>query len=415
MEKARELTTPAGGDGLPTKTPPASVSNFHSRRQQPMVKIPDYQDPTLAAVDKALEDSQERRDSNGIGMGSIGGECERQIWFDFRWMSDVYHNALSLKRFKDGHLVEDLMAKRLRLVDGITLITIDPDTGRQYRVEDFGGHFSGYIDGAALGVIQAPKTWHVWDHKSSDQKKVAKLTSLKATVGEKNALKAWNSNYYAQAILYMHYTGMERHYLTVSAPGGRDSHEAVRTNADPVEALRLVAKAKRIFSSDHPPAGVSEDPSFWLCKWCSHARACHDGETMRATCRSCLHATPEDDGSWSCARWGKSLSYDEQQEGCEAHLFIPDLIKGKQLDAGPDWVSYGMPNGNVWVDGAKPTVTVGEIIERRSDQACRNCGSVRFIIEEGKGPHAAHLRCEGCSRGGVWLSKTEAMWRSSAC
>lgn len=374
-----------------------------------MVKIPDYQDPTLAAVDSALEDCQEKRDSNGIGMGAIGRECERQIWYDFRWISEIRHNAETLKKFADGHHGEDLMAKRLRLVDGITLITEDPETGRQYRWQDFGGHFIGYMDGAILGLIQAAKTWHVWEHKETAEKKFAKLMKLRAELGEKNALKAWDPVYYAQGQLYMHYSGMDRHYLTASTPGGRNQ-TSVRTDADPAEALRLVAKANRIIKFDYPPERISTDPSFYLCKWCSHASACHDHQGMRATCRSCLHVTPESDGSWSCARWGKALSYNEQQSACEAHLFIPDLVGGQRVDAGEDWVSYRMPDGSIWRDGVQPDLPVGHVIERRADQACRKCGSVRFIIEPGKGPHAAHLRCEGCGRGGVWLSKAEASY-----
>jgi hypothetical protein len=37
---------------------------------------------------------------------------------------------------------------------------------------------------------------------------------------------------------------------------------------------------------------------------------------------------------------------------------------------------------------------------------CR-CGSKRFVVEAGRGPHAAHLRCEQCGRGGLWMSRAE--------
>jgi hypothetical protein len=38
---------------------------------------------------------------------------------------------------------------------------------------------------------------------------------------------------------------------------------------------------------------------------------------------------------------------------------------------------------------------------------CPNCGSVIFKIEPGVGPHALHLRCDGCDRGGRWWSKQQ--------
>jgi hypothetical protein len=36
------------------------------------------------------------------------------------------------------------------------------------------------------------------------------------------------------------------------------------------------------------------------------------------------------------------------------------------------------------------------------------CGSSRFTIEPGKGPHAFHLRCASCTRGGMWMTRAEA-------
>jgi hypothetical protein len=48
--------------------------------------------------------------------------------------------------------------------------------------------------------------------------------------------------------------------------------------------------------------------------------------------------------------------------------------------------------------------TAPRTVTRR--KACR-CGSNRFIVEAGRGPHAAHLRCEQCGRGGMWMSRAE--------
>jgi transposase-like protein len=39
---------------------------------------------------------------------------------------------------------------------------------------------------------------------------------------------------------------------------------------------------------------------------------------------------------------------------------------------------------------------------------CPHCKGRNFIVEPGKGPHAQHLRCVECRRGGMWLSKTQS-------
>ena len=49
---------------------------------------------------------------------------------------------------------------------------------------------------------------------------------------------------------------------------------------------------------------------------------------------------------------------------------------------------------------------VGRIIERA--KACNSCRSTKFKIEPGKGPHAHHLRCANCGRGGYWMAHAEA-------
>ena len=365
-----------------------------------MALLPEPKDATLVAVDHAIEKSQSRRDSNGIGMSAIGRECDRDIWLSFRWATPVEFDAKTIKRFEDGHKSEDIMAERLRMVDGIDLITKDPNTGRQIRVEDFGGHFSGYVDGVITGLLQAPKTSHCWEHKCSD--KIGDLEKAKKEHGEKQALAHWNSVYYWQAQCYMHYLNLDRHYLTCSSSGTRETI-SVRTEFNQEHAIKARTRAERIIKSPRPLQKLSENSDYFGCRWCSHKELCHGSDMPRSNCRTCLHSTPEDDGSWSCARWGKTLSYNEQQNGCPAHLFIPELIKGEQIDAGYDWVKYRMPDGSEWIDGEQ----TGDVIIERDDP-CRNCGSVRFKLEEGKGPHAAHLRCDACGRGGLWLSKAEA-------
>ena len=365
-----------------------------------MAKLPEPKDPTLVAVDHAIEKNQSKRDSNGIGMSAIGRECERDIWYSFRWASPVEFDAQAIRRFDDGHRSEDIMAERLRMVEGIELITKNPETGRQIRVEDFGGHFSGYVDGAIRGILQAPKTWHNWEHKCS-----AKWQDLHRAIveyGEKNALAHWDKTYYWQGQCYMHYLGLDRHYLTCADPGTRNV-VSCRTELNVEHAAQARARAQRIIKSPGPLAKLSDNPEYFACRWCNHKDMCHGNAMPRSNCRTCLHSTPEEDGTWSCARWGTTLSYNEQQNGCPAHLFIPDLIKGEQIDAGFDSVTYRMPNGTIWIDGEQ---TGDFVIER--DDACTNCGSVKFKLEKDKGPHADHLRCDACGQGGIWIPNKEA-------
>jgi len=117
-----------------------------------MVELPEVNDQTLMAIDMAMEKNQWVSSGNvGIPLGNLGHECDRTLWYDFRWTIKKTFDAASLKRFEDGYAVEDLMAKRLRMVDGITLITQDPETGRQVKVTPLNGH--------AVGTSLTVKFW----------------------------------------------------------------------------------------------------------------------------------------------------------------------------------------------------------------------------------------------------------------
>jgi len=316
-----------------------------------MALLVDYVDPTLDAADRVLEAAQHVERRPRLGASSIGADCERRSWLDFRWASKIRHDAATLKRFADGHAGELVQAERLRLVDGVTLLTIAPDTGFQWGFETLGGHFGGSMDGAILGLIQAPKTWHVWEHKQVDQKKFDRLAKAKEKHGEKDALANWDTTYYAQAILYMHFSGMTRHYLTCSTPGGR-STIGCRTNENKQAAERLIDKASRIIFAPRPPEKISLDPDSLLCRWCPHTQVCQGRETLpERNCRTCLSATPLPEGGWKCERWDEVLDERAQRLGCSHHLFVPDLVPGRQEDAGADFVTYVMDGGEVWRDG----------------------------------------------------------------
>ena len=324
------------------------------------------QDPTLQAIDAAMVRRSAEDARPYLGASSIGQPCSRRLWYVFRWACVEQFDAATLYRFEDGHRTEDLLAARLRMVPGVQLHTLDPRSGKQFAVEECAGHFRGHLDGAVLGLLQAPKTWSVWEAKAVGDDKLAKLRKAKAEHGEKAALAAWDGIYYAQAIIYMHLTGMTRHYLTASSPGGRVT-ESVRTNEDKAEAARLIDKARRIVESPTPPAGISDDPAFYQCKFCPAANVCHRSEGVQVNCRTCVHATPEMDGNgrWSCARHRKDVSTDEQRKGCAEHRLIPDLMpwaKVVSADEGENWIEYTTPAGGKFFNGGELGWTSAELV-----------------------------------------------------
>ena len=306
---------------------------------------PDF-DPTLERMNEEIARIGNSQDSRTyLGAYQIGGECSRALWYSFRWCAKKQFDGPTHRRFEDGHRGEDLMASRLRLVPGIELHTLDPRTGHQFEMVAHGGHFKAHMDGAIYGILQAPKSWSVWEHKCTNEKKQEKLAKLKAELGEKQALASWDAVYYAQAQVYMKYTGMKRHYLTCSSPGERDT-VSVRTNYCAKDADATMDKALKIIQSPEPLQRVSEKPEYYLCgpKWCDYRDICHKQAIPDVNCRTCAHSTPEmdGDGRWSCARHKADIPVEWQRKGCDQHVFIPALLPFKAIDASEHegWIEY---------------------------------------------------------------------------
>lgn len=243
--------------------------------------IPTLSDPTLDAMRRVCEvagNNSKPRDY--LGASLIGDPCSRKIWYSYKNYPKEPFSANTLWNFEDGHRTEDLIASRLRMVKGIELWTHDAN-GNQYGFSALGGKFKGHCDGVILGLLQAPKTPHVWECKASAQKKFEEFKKAKASAGEKGALKLWNESYYIQGQLYMHYLQLDRHYLTVALAGGRDI-DSCRTEYDADVALRTIDKADLIINATREPARISEKADFWLCKFCDYRGVCHGEKEERS-------------------------------------------------------------------------------------------------------------------------------------
>jgi hypothetical protein len=304
-----------------------------------MAELPPISSPTRDAIFAAYEADAEDGFRVHLGASLIGKDCERALWYDFHWVTPARHPGQLLRLFETGQREEARLVQNLRRI-GATVLEVDPDTGRQFRVQAHGGHFGGSLDGVALGLPEAPKTWHVLEFKTHSAKSFADLVAKK--VRESKPL------HYAQMQIYLHLIGLARAlYLAVNKD--TDDLYVERVEADPDFARRLLDKAGRVIFAATPPPRISEDPSWYQCRLCDHAPVCHGGQAAAVNCRTCLDATPVE-GGWRCERHGKPLSEADQRTGCAQHLYLPPLVPGEQVDAGEDWVEYQFADGIRWRD-----------------------------------------------------------------
>lgn len=315
-----------------------------------MALLPEPIPYTVAAIYLAYEEANESWDGATISVSTLADDCQRKLFYDFRWVSQQEaHSGRTLRIFETGNIEEDRIVENLRMI-GCEVWDVDPDTGRQFVVKACGGHVKGKLDAEVLGLPDAPKTVHVAEIKSHNAKSFAKLL--------KEGVKSAKPLHYGQLQTYMYLRGRDRGiYLAVC----KDTDElyAERVELDVEYVIRLLARAQRIIDADVPPPKLHEDPEHKMafeCGWCRHKPVCHLNKMPRINCRTCIHSAPETGGTWSCARWSKPLSLEEQAVGCPTHLFAPGLIAGEQVDynESSETITYRLNDGSIWVDGVTP-------------------------------------------------------------
>lgn len=308
-----------------------------------MAALPAPTHSTVTKIFQHYEDNQEDGRRPHLGASVIGKPCERALWFSFRWATIKRHPGRLLRLFETGQLAEARFVTNLKAI-GVDVSEINPATGKQYSISDFGGHFSGSMDGVGLGFPEAPKSWAVLEFKTHSAKSFADLV--------KHGVAKSKSEHMSQVQTYMGYTGMERAaYLAVNKDTDDLYFEWI--HFDPTQFAQIKARAERIIRAAEPPLRISNDPSFFQCKFCDHWETCHGVKAPAVSCRTCIHSTPEVDGDrrWSCQHFEMDIGYIAQLEShqCQAHRFIPILLEkaGHQVDVTNGDVVYdsGAING----------------------------------------------------------------------
>ena len=87
-------------------------------------------------------------------------------------------------------------------------------------------------------------------------------------------------------------------------------------------AIQLENKAGDIITSKLPLPKISEQPSYFECKYCHFNAICHYNEPVEINCRSCKMAIPVEKGEWFCSRFNQIIPKDFLPKGCKEHVSI---------------------------------------------------------------------------------------------
>lgn len=329
-----------------------------------MVEIPDQTRDAIYKLYAKREAEQPARDY--LGGSQIGDQCVRKLWYVLRQVKRVQHDGRICRLFDSGHREEARVIEDLRAI-GCEVWDKDPATGQQWRYSE--GLFSIGLDGVVLGIPEAPKTPHVLEVKTANTKNYAAIVA-KGCMAAKPA-------HYAQCQLGMHFADLDRAlYVVVCKDTDEIYTERLEYDANTAKALLL--KAKRVIASPSPLERISEDPSFYLCRFCDYAGICHGEEIPAAHCRTCIMWGAPD----HCSN-GLEIAPD-----CTEHLYQPGLLSpwaGEPLAIGEGHVDYktfanvaGLcafpPNGPVYASAELANCTPAAVGQPQVEAARRVLG-----------------------------------------
>lgn len=271
---------------------------------------------TRLKIEQQLEDGLiEQEVRPYLGISWIGEPCLRKMWYTFRWCAFQKINPRKQRLFSRGHREELIIQSDLRKIG--VICHVDPSNQPEYATGH--GHIKGHPDDFLDNIPDAPKTRHLGEYKTHNDKSFQKL--------KKEGLRKSKPMHYDQMVCLMNGFKLKRGlYIAVNKNDDERYYERIREDSE--RAKELIQKAMHIIKSEKPLARISDNPSWYQCSsvWCQFNEICHYGEKPLRNCRTCKFSDIHDEGKWKCAGHKIELTKSQQLIGCERHKYLVGLI-----------------------------------------------------------------------------------------
>lgn len=243
-----------------------------------------------------------------LGGSVIGHPCRRYILYHFRW---AYKNKIESKLhriFRIGDAIEGIIVEELKYID----IQITHD---QSKVSGYKDHGGGSIDGECF--IDGVK--HLFEAKSMNHTNFLDL--------QRKKVEESKPQYYNQCQIYMGKRKLDKTLFIAMDKNTSDIYVEI-IKFDEYTYEMLLAKEEEIIDAvhiNHFPR-ISDNPSWYQCKYCDAKDVCHMGIMPEQNCRTCAYVDIKENGVWWCTYHDIDLTVEEQEAGCEKYtiseLFI---------------------------------------------------------------------------------------------
>jgi len=216
---------------------------------------------TVKAIDLWYEAQRTQR--RRLGLSQAGHKCGRFLWYKHRGYDEPEIDGRILRLFKLGEILENQTIADLR---GAGFHVHSQQAPVKIKYE--GVTLYGSIDGIIEGLIEAPVTPHLFEHKTASLKKYNELV--------KKRYREWNEIYFWQVQFYMIGLGLKRAAVFVYCKDdSRLYQERIPLDKDAtVDRLQDVFMA---ISSESEPERACPRPDWWEARFCPFYEECFNG------------------------------------------------------------------------------------------------------------------------------------------
>lgn len=194
-------------------------------------------------------------DRNYIGASSIGSDCLRQIWYEFKnGKGNKIPNKLR-RTWEIGKLLEGMVIDLLHRC-GVNISSLQNEF-----IHPNLHYFKGHCDGVLV------------DFNAILEIKTAKDASFKVFVNK--GCKIWSKKYYAQVQSYMGMSGLKLACILVLNRDTSEFHEEWIA-FDSFYFEQLTDKAIDIYRLQEPPRRIHNSPLWFECRMCRYNGICRE-------------------------------------------------------------------------------------------------------------------------------------------
>lgn len=264
-------------------------------------------------IDKWCQEQYDEGPRSHLGASIVGHECERFIWFGFRWMYREIFSGRMQRLFQRGKLEEERIIEWLNGI-GFNIKAVNVD-GKQFRIVFADQHGAGSSD--AIGML--PTRYGnfppiLLEFKTQKDKRFSILQG--------SGVQKEKPMHFIQASVYGKRLKLQ-YCLYIAVNKENDDLNVELIELDWGLAGAEEVKAEKIVNSIFPPPRLNENPSFWRCKYCPALAVCHLGAPVLKNCRSCRFAEPIENAEWRCNRWQAVIPKSEIPKGCGEWSQLP--------------------------------------------------------------------------------------------